>query len=139
MAEKSRRRVMLEQSLAEDPSDTFLRYGLAVQCLRDGDVEEGRERLRALIAEHPDDQIVAYQQLGQSYLESGEEGLAVERCGRGSTGPAPEATGTRRPRWKACSPRWAGRRSEDLSGNHRNVPDGCGVLTTQPWSLPGFS
>ena len=64
MAEKSRRRVMLEQSLAEDPSDTFLRYGLAVQCLRDGDVEEGRERLRALIAEHPDDQIVAYQQLG---------------------------------------------------------------------------
>lgn len=78
MAEKSRRRVMLEQSLAEDPSDTFLRYGLALQCLRDGDVEEGRERLRALIAEHPDDQIVAYQQLGQSYLESGEEGLAVE-------------------------------------------------------------
>ena len=68
MAEKSRRRVMLEQSLAEDPSDTFLRYGLALQCLRD----------RALIAEHPDDQIVAYQQLGQSYLESGEEGLAVE-------------------------------------------------------------
>ena len=78
MAEKSRRRVMLEQRLAEDPSDTFLGYGLADQCLRDGDVEEGREQLRALIAEHPDDQIAAYQQLGQSYLESGEEGLAVE-------------------------------------------------------------
>ena len=31
MVEKSRRRVMLEQSLAEDLSDTFLRYGLAVQ------------------------------------------------------------------------------------------------------------
>src|SRR5512147_789472 len=78
MAEKSRRRLMLEQSLAEDPTDTFLRYGLAVQCLRDGDTEEGRERLRALIAVHPDDQVVAYQQLGQSYLESGESERSIE-------------------------------------------------------------
>ena len=28
MAAKSRRRMMLEQSLSEDPSDAFLRYGL---------------------------------------------------------------------------------------------------------------
>jgi predicted Zn-dependent protease len=78
MAEKSKRRLMLEQSLAEDPADTFLRYGLAVQCLRDGDTEEGRERLRALIADHPEDQVAAYQQLGQSYLEAGEARLAAE-------------------------------------------------------------
>jgi predicted Zn-dependent protease len=78
MAEKSARRRMLEESLAGDPSDTFLRYGLALQCLRDGDVAEGRERLRALIADHPDDQVAAYQQLGQSYAEGGETGPAVE-------------------------------------------------------------
>jgi predicted Zn-dependent protease len=72
MAEKSPRRVKLEQSLALDPGDTFLRYGLALQCLREGDVEEGRSRLIALIADHPDDQVAAYQQLGQSYLEAGE-------------------------------------------------------------------
>src|SRR3954447_12742547 len=72
MAEKSPRRRMLEQSLAEDPSDTFLRYGLALQCLREGDVAEGRAALRALIADHPEDQVAAYQQLGQSLLESGE-------------------------------------------------------------------
>ncbi len=72
MAEKSERRRMLEQSLAEDPTDTFLRYGLAMQCLRDGDIEEGRERLKALIADHPDDQVSAYQQLGQSFLEEGD-------------------------------------------------------------------
>ena len=54
MAEKSPRRLMLEQSLAEDPNDPFLRYGLAMQCLRDGDVEEGRQRLRSLIADDPD-------------------------------------------------------------------------------------
>jgi predicted Zn-dependent protease len=78
MAEKSRRRLLLEQSLAEDPADTFLRYGLAVQCLREGDTEEGGERLRALIADHPEDQVAAYQQLGQSYLESGESDRAAE-------------------------------------------------------------
>ena len=72
MAEKSPKRLMLESSLAEDPADTFLRYGLAVQCLRDGDVEEGRRRLVALIADHPDDTVAAHQQLGQSYLDAGE-------------------------------------------------------------------
>ncbi len=72
MSTKSPRRLTLENSLAADPSDTFLRYGLAVQCLREGDVEEGRSRLLALIADHPEDQVAAYQQLGQSYLESDE-------------------------------------------------------------------
>ena len=42
MSSKSPRRLKLEESLADDPSDTFLRYGLAVQCLREGDVDEGR-------------------------------------------------------------------------------------------------
>src|SRR5215212_10115084 len=78
MPEKSPRRLKLEESLAQDPSDPFLRYGLAMQCLRDGDVAEGRERLLALIADHPDDQVAAYQQLGQSYAESGEAGRAAE-------------------------------------------------------------
>ncbi len=72
MADKSAKRPMLEASLAEDPDDPFLRYGLAFQCLRDGDVEEGRTRLKALIADHPDDQVAAYQQLGQSYMDEGE-------------------------------------------------------------------
>jgi thioredoxin-like negative regulator of GroEL len=76
MAEKSARRLKLEESLAADPADAFLRYGLALQCLREGDVDEGRERLLALVADHPDDQVAAYQQLGQSYMESGEVELA---------------------------------------------------------------
>jgi uncharacterized protein HemY len=78
MAEKSRRRLMLEESLQADPNDTFLRYGLALQCLREGDVEEGRSRLQALIADHPDDQVAAYQQLGQSYAETEEFEAAAE-------------------------------------------------------------
>ena len=76
--EKSPRRRLLEASLAEDPADTFLRYGLAMQCLREGDVADGRARLLALIADHPDDQVAAYQQLGQSYADAGETAAAAE-------------------------------------------------------------
>jgi thioredoxin-like negative regulator of GroEL len=68
---------MLEQSLAESPDDAFLRYGLAMQCLRDGDVEEGRQRLRALIADDPARQVAAYQQLGQSYVDTDEPETAM--------------------------------------------------------------
>jgi thioredoxin-like negative regulator of GroEL len=83
MPEKSPRRLMLEQSLAESPDDAFLRYGLAMQCLRDGDVEEGRQRLRSLIADDPERQIAAYQQLGQSLAETGdvEQATAILRAG----------------------------------------------------------
>jgi predicted Zn-dependent protease len=83
MAEKSPRRRMLEASLADDPADTFLRYGLAVQCLRDGDVAEGRQRLIALVADNPGDQVAAHQMLGQSYLEAGEldRARAILRAG----------------------------------------------------------
>jgi predicted Zn-dependent protease len=77
MAEKSRRRLMLEQSLAEDPADPFLRYGLAIQCLGEGDLEQGRQRLLDLIADRPDDQVAAYQQLGQSYAQTGENEAAT--------------------------------------------------------------
>lgn len=76
MADKSAKRLRLEESLNEDPTDQFLRYGLALQCLREGDRAEGRERLQSLIADHPDESVAAYQQLGQSYIESGEADLA---------------------------------------------------------------
>lgn len=76
MAEKTSRRKLLEERLAEDPGDAFLRYGLGVQCLREGDIEEGRARLRALIAEVPDE-AAACQQLGQSHLEAGETAEAI--------------------------------------------------------------
>jgi thioredoxin-like negative regulator of GroEL len=83
MAEKSPRRRMLEQSLAESPDDAFLRYGLAMQCLRDGDVEEGRQRLRSLIADDPDRQVAAYQQLGQSFVDTDEPEAAMTVLGEG--------------------------------------------------------
>lgn len=82
MAEKSVKRLKLEQSLADDPRDAFLRYSLAVQCLRDGDAREGRERLSALIADEPG-HVAALQQLGQSYMDEGEveEAASAFRAG----------------------------------------------------------
>lgn len=71
MAEKSRMRERLEASLADDPTDAFLRYGLALRCLQEGDLDEGRSRLEALVADDPDNQVAAYQQLGQSFMETG--------------------------------------------------------------------
>ena len=97
MPEKSPRRLMLESSLAEDPSDTFLRYGLAVQCLREGAVDEGRERLSSLIADQPDDTVAAHQQLGQSYLEAGEVEEARTILGKGI------ALANKRGDWHAAS------------------------------------
>ena len=85
MSEKSRRRLLLEQSLADDPADLFLRYDLAMQCLREGDVEEGRQRLLALIDDDPEKQVAAYQQLGQSYADSGETVAARASWGTGIT------------------------------------------------------
>jgi len=78
MSEKSAKRRMLEEGLATDPHDTFLRYGLAMQCLREGDTTEGRERLLTLIADHPHDQVAAHQQLGQSFLETEEWDQAAQ-------------------------------------------------------------
>ncbi len=72
MAEKSAKRLRIEASLAEDPGDTFLRYGLAMLCLSEGDTDEGRTRLKALIVDVPDE-VPAYQQLGQSFMTSGDD------------------------------------------------------------------
>ena len=62
---------MSEQSAAEDDD------GDAEVDDEAGDVDEGRERLLVLIGDHPDDQVAAYQQLGQSYTDSGEVAAAA--------------------------------------------------------------
>lgn len=82
MPEKSPRRMKLEASLAEQPGDEFLRYALAMQCLNDGETEEGRQRLLDLIADQPNS-IAAYLQLGQSYAESNDVASAREILDRG--------------------------------------------------------
>lgn len=52
MAELSRRE-KIEQMLEEDPQDTFLRYSLALELAKDGQLTAGLDRLRELCQTNP--------------------------------------------------------------------------------------
>src|SRR5208337_1633635 len=51
--EKSRRQ-KLEEYVAQNPKDAFSRYGLALECLKEGDKAAAETQFRALIENHPD-------------------------------------------------------------------------------------
>jgi tetratricopeptide (TPR) repeat protein len=65
------RREQLEQLLAAEPQDPFLRYGLAMCCASDGQVELAQEHFRQLLADHPD-YVAGYFQLAQVLARLGE-------------------------------------------------------------------
>src|SRR5262245_42772124 len=48
------RRQMLEQILAENPNDTFARYGLAMEFANAGDVDSAMRHFQQLLASNPD-------------------------------------------------------------------------------------
>jgi predicted Zn-dependent protease len=48
------RREQLEQLLAAEPNDPFLRYGLAMCCASDGQHEIAQDHFRQLLNDHPD-------------------------------------------------------------------------------------
>lgn len=47
------RREKIEAMLADDPTDTFLRYSLAMELDKEGDHEKSLEGLRGLMADDP--------------------------------------------------------------------------------------
>ena len=69
MTTKSRKQ-QLEEMLAEDPNDPFLRYGLAMEYVSAGDDAAAAKCLQELIAVTPD-YVPAYLQLGQAFLRQG--------------------------------------------------------------------
>jgi tetratricopeptide (TPR) repeat protein len=56
----------LEELLKEDPNDPFLKYGIALEHAKLGNISEAVLRIENLIAEKPD-YLGAYYQLGQYY------------------------------------------------------------------------
>lgn len=48
------RRAQLEQFLAAEPHDPFVRYGLAMTCAADGDTDLAQQHFEQLITEHSD-------------------------------------------------------------------------------------
>lgn len=54
----------MEQFLANEPHDAFLRYGLAMCCASDGDTDAAQDHFQQLLKEHPD-YVAGYFQLAQ--------------------------------------------------------------------------
>jgi tetratricopeptide (TPR) repeat protein len=81
MAEKSRRQ-QIEEMLAEDPGDAFLRYCLGMEYVGAGRHEEAARCFQELLGIDPD-YIPAYQQAGKALQALGrtDEALAVWRAG----------------------------------------------------------
>ena len=76
------RRKQIEAMLAEDPDDAFLRYGLAMEYVSEGNHEEALSCLQDLVRVAPN-YVPAYQQAGQALqrLDREEEARTMYRAG----------------------------------------------------------
>ncbi len=72
----------LKNLVAQNPNDTFLRYGLAMEYRNAGDLEAAMREFESLIATHPD-YVAAYFHAGQTLekLRRYEEAGRVYRTG----------------------------------------------------------
>jgi predicted Zn-dependent protease len=81
MSAKTRRQ-QLEELLADDPNDPFLRYGLAMEHVSAGDDAGAVGCFQDLLAASPD-YVPAYLQAGQALIRLGRTTEAREVLGRG--------------------------------------------------------
>src|SRR5262249_30565136 len=81
MSDKSRKQ-QIEEMLAEDPKDSFLLYGLAMEYVREGRDDKAIEYLREILTITPD-YVPAYQQAGQAWprLDKADEARQVFQSG----------------------------------------------------------
>ena len=52
--QKKTRRQKLEEFLAKSPNDAFSRYGIALECMREGDLASADSHFRTLLETNPD-------------------------------------------------------------------------------------
>jgi predicted Zn-dependent protease len=72
------RREKLEQFLSQNPNDPFSRYGIALECLREGDVPAAEMHFKSLLEANPD-YVPGYQMYAQTLAQHnrGEEAKAL--------------------------------------------------------------
>ena len=63
------RRQKLEQFLAENPNDAFARYGVALDCFRQGDLATADIHFKTLLDRNPD-YVPAYQMYAQMLAQT---------------------------------------------------------------------
>ena len=94
---------LLTEVLAQNPTDAFARYGLAMEHSNAGDVERALEEFGKLLTTHPD-YTAGYFMAAQT-LSKAERTDEAKRCWpKELPPPGKPAMAMRRLRWKACSP-----------------------------------
>ncbi len=63
------RRQKLDEFLAENPNDAFARYGIALDCFRQGELEVADAHFRTLLVNNPD-YVPAYQMYAQMLAQN---------------------------------------------------------------------
>lgn len=64
------RRQKLQEFLSAHPEDAFARYGLAIECAREGDNDAALNEFASLLKQHPD-YVTGYFQFGQLLAKIG--------------------------------------------------------------------
>ena len=75
--QKKTRRQMLEEFVSKKPDDAFSRYGLAMECMNNGDPAAADTHFRALLERSPD-YVPAYLMYGQLLARESRTGEAKE-------------------------------------------------------------
>jgi predicted Zn-dependent protease len=63
------RRQKLEEFLAKNPNDAFSRYGMALECVREGDLPSAESHFRTLLEGNPD-YVPGYQMYAQALAQA---------------------------------------------------------------------
>ncbi len=63
------RRQKLEEFLAQNPNDAFARYGIALDCFRQGELDAADAHFKSLLVENPD-YVPAYQMYAQMLAQN---------------------------------------------------------------------
>lgn len=63
------RRQKLEDFLAKNPNDAFTRYGVALECVREGDLASAESHFKTLLQANPD-YVPGYQMYAQSLAQN---------------------------------------------------------------------
>lgn len=73
----------LRTMLAEEPGDLFIRYAIALELKRKGDMEQAIHDLQSILADEPA-YIASYYQLGLLLAEMGRATEAIATCEAGA-------------------------------------------------------
>jgi len=67
--QKKTRRQKLEEFLASNPNEAFSRYGIALECIREGDLPAAESHFRTLLEANPD-YVPGYQMYAQMLAQN---------------------------------------------------------------------